>query len=321
MRCLIAVVFLVMSIGANAVGDKFFNQVIIANAVSAIKNAELLIDGINQANSTSAKMQFGNLVSSWKKVETTYLLGDLNEDYLDTPRYIDIFHGNNEDIKSQLDLIINSDDTLSIAMYKHSHKTINALEYVLFTKNLSRQRVKNMALMIAKSIKSYLAEILNGYKIHQSKFLESEQYVSAILLNTLVGGTYKLKEWRIGDVAGLSKKFKNRPNNHRAEYAISGNSINAIKAILATQAQVINSPDYQDFGDIARQFKASKEIDQAISALNDSIVNANNMSESDFINDKGKRLYQSTNRLMKAYYISLMDQLGFVSKVLDADGD
>jgi hypothetical protein len=321
MRCLIAVVFLVVSVGANAVGEKFFNQVIIANVVSAIENTELLIDGINQANSTSAKMQFGNLVSSWKKVETTYLLGDLNEDYLDTPRYIDIFHGNNEDIKSQLDLIINSDDTLSIAMYKHSHKTINALEYMLFTKNLSRQRVKNMALMIAKSIKSYLAEILNGYKIHQSKFLESEQYASAILLNTLVGGTYKLKEWRIGDVSGLSKKFKNRPNNHRAEYAISGNSINAIKAILATQAQVINSPDYQDFGDIARQFKASKEIDQAISALNDSIVNANNMSESDFINDKGKRLYQSTNRLMKAYYVSLMDQLGFVSKVLDADGD
>lgn len=321
MRYLIAIVFLVVSVGANAVGEKFFNQVIIANAVSAIKNVELLIDGINQANSTSAKMQFSNLVSSWKKVETTYLLGDLNEDYLDTLRYIDIFHGNNEDIKSQLDLIINSDDTLSIAMYKHSHKTINALEYVLFTKNLSRQRVKNMALMIAKSIKSYLAEILNGYKIHQSKFLESEQYASAILLNTLVSGTYKLKEWRIGDVAGLSKKFKNRPNNHRAEYAISGNSINAIKAILATQAQVINSPDYQDFGDIARQFKASKEIDQAISALNDSIVNANNMSESDFINDKGKRLYQSTNRLMRAYYISLMDQLGFVSKVLDADGD
>ncbi len=316
-----AIVFLVVSIGVNAVGEKFFNQVIIANVVSAITNTELLIDSINQANSTSAKMQFGNLVSSWKKVETTYLLGDLNEDYLDTPRYIDIFHNNNEDIKSQLDLIINSDDALSSAMYKHSHKTINALEYILFTKNLPHQRVKNMALMITKSIKSYLSEILNGYKAHQSKFFESEQYASAILLNTLVGGTYKLKEWRVGDVAGLSKKFKNRPNNHRAEYAISGNSMNAIKAILATQAQVINSPDYQDFGDIARQFKASKEINQAISALNDSIVNASSMSEFDFINNKGKRLYQSTNRLMKSYYISLMDRLGFVSKVLDADGD
>lgn len=210
---------------------------------------------------------------------------------------------------------------LSSAMYKHSHKTINALEYILFTKDLSHQRVKNMALMITKSIKNYLSEILNGYKAHQSKFLESEQYASAILLNTLVDGTYKLKEWRIGDVAGLSKKFKNRPNNHRAEYAISGNSMNAIKAILAAQVQVINSPDYQDFGDIARQFKAIKEINQAISALNDSIANANDMSEFDFINNKGRRLYQSTNRLMQAYYISLMDRLGFVSKVLDADGD
>ncbi len=55
--------FLGVSVGANAVGEKLFNQVIIANVVSAIKNAELLIDGINQANSTSAKMQFSHLVS------------------------------------------------------------------------------------------------------------------------------------------------------------------------------------------------------------------------------------------------------------------
>ncbi|NYT52050.1 MAG: imelysin [Candidatus Vesicomyosocius endoextente] len=320
MRYLV-VIILFVSIIVNAVSEKFFNQVIIVNIILAIKNVELLIDNINQANPTRIKMQFGNVVSSWKKVETTYLLGDLNEDYLDTPRYIDIFHGNNEEIKPQLDLIINSNDELFNAMYKYSHKTINALEYVLFTKDLSHQRVKNMALIIAKSIKSYLLEILDGYKMYQSKFLESEQYASAILLNTLIAGTYKLKEWRIGDVAGLSKKFKNKPNNYRSEYATSGNSVNAIKAILETQAQVINSPDYQDFGDISRQFKARKEIDQAISALNDSIANANNMSDFDFINDKGKRLYQSTNRLMKAYYISLMDKLGFVSKVLDADGD
>ncbi len=75
--------------------------------------------------------------------------------------------------------------------------------------------------------------------------------------------------------AGLSKKCKNIPNNHRAEYAINGNNMNAVKAILVTQSQVINSSDYQDFGDIARQFKTSKEIDQAISALNNAIANAN----------------------------------------------
>ncbi len=116
-----------MSVGLNAVGEKFFNQVIIVNAVSAITNAELLIGSINQPNQTAVKRQFGNLVPSWKKVEITYLLGDLNEDYLDTPRYIDIFHGNNEKIKSQLDLISNNNYVLSSAMYKHSHKTINAL--------------------------------------------------------------------------------------------------------------------------------------------------------------------------------------------------
>ncbi|WP_148196294.1 hypothetical protein [Candidatus Ruthturnera calyptogenae] len=104
-----------------------------------------------------------------------------------------------------------------------------------------------MALMIAQPIINYLSEIFNDYKTHQSKFLERKQYVSTILLNTLVS-----------DVTGLSKKFKNRANNYRTEYVISDNSMNAIKVILATQAQVINSSDYQDFSDITCQLKARK---------------------------------------------------------------
>ncbi len=321
MKKIIIVLSLFLSINASAVNKDFFDNVIIANVNQSIDSSTNLIILIEQGDQQAAKISFSNLVRDWKQVEATYLLGDLNEDYLDTPRYIDIFHGNNEDIKPQLDLIIESDDDLSYAIYKHSHKTINALEYILFSKDISTPRVKAIALIMAKSISSYLTEILDGYQTHQTQFLKNEQYASAILLNALVAGTYKLKEWRIGDVAGLSKKYKGEPNNHRAEYALSGNSILAIKSILATHQQVINSNKYKDFGDIAREFGANKEIDTAIRNLKKSIASANKIQDENFTDTQGQALYNATNALMKSYYISLMDRLGFVSKVLDADGD
>ncbi len=104
------------------------------------------------------------LVTHWKKVETTYVLGNLNKDYLDTLRYIDIFHGNNENIKAQLALIIDNSEDLSYALYKHSHKSINVFEYLLFTQDLSNTRVRDMALTIAKSIERYLEDIKHAYQ-------------------------------------------------------------------------------------------------------------------------------------------------------------
>ena len=321
MKKIIILFLVVISLNAFAVNEAFFKGVIIANVDSSVISSVKLIDAINDKSQQQIKAQFSKLVTNWKKVEATYLLGDLNEDYLDTPRYIDIFHGNNEDIKSQIDLIISVTDELSYMLYKHSHKTINALEYVLFKHDLSKPRVKKIALIIANSINGYLIEIRDGYLSNQKKFLKSEQYASAILLNTLVSGTYKLKEWRIGDASGLSKKYQDKPNNARAEYAISGNSMNAIRAILATHKQMIDSDEFKDFGDVARKNNANAQINMAVRNLNNSIANAYNMTDVDFTNAKGKSLYASTSKLMHSYYISLMDRLGFVSKILDADGD
>ncbi|SMN11764.1 FIG00387820: hypothetical protein [uncultured Candidatus Thioglobus sp.] len=324
MRKIILLIGILLSFSAQAVDKAFFNQVIISNVNDAIQTSEKMIKNINQGNQgniKNAQATFAQLVNTWKKVESTYVLGDLNEDYLDTPRYIDIFHGNNEDIKQQLDLIINTTDDLSYALYKNSHKTINALEYVLFTQDISNKRVGNMALIMAKSINQYLRKILLGYQQNKSKFLKSEQFASAVLLNTLVADTYKLKEWRIGDVLGLSKKYLGKADAHRAEYTISNNSMNAIRSILVAHKQVIDANGYKDFGDVAREFGANKQINIAIQRLNHSIQLANNMTDANFVGSKGEALYVAVSQLMQSYYISLMDRLGFVSKVLDADGD
>ena len=57
-----------------------------------------------------AQDNFKNLVKSWKSVQGFYILGDLDDNYIDTPRYIDIFHEGNEDIKKQLDLILSTSE-------------------------------------------------------------------------------------------------------------------------------------------------------------------------------------------------------------------
>lgn len=321
MKKIILVWLLSVTFSAQAVNEKFFNQVILTNADASVEAGMRLIDAIHTKDMPTIKTRFTDLVVAWKKVEAAYILGDMNGRYLDEPRYLDIFHSGNEDIKVQLDLILDGEDEFPDALYKHSHKSINALEYILFKKDINNPRVQAMALTMGRNINTYLAEILESYRANKRLFLQSEKYASAILLNRLVASTYKLKEWRIGDVAGLSKKYKNKPDNRRAEYVLSGNSMAAILAILHTHQQMIDSPDYKDFGDMAREFGAKKEMDTTIQQLEKSLQIAQTMSDADFVTEKGEALYASTSELMQSYYIALMDRLGFVSKILDADGD
>lgn len=306
---------------AIASSQDLYEQVILNDAKIAKRSADKLLFSIDNSSLEQIKYQFGDLILAWKKVEAAYILGEMDDYYIDTPRYLDIFHGGNEDIKVQIDRIVNSNDDLSYALYKHSHKTVNALEYLLYSHDLTKPRVKSIAKIMINSIANYLGEILENYQQLQSKFTKNQKRASAWILNVLVDGTYKLKEWRIADVAGLSYKYKAKPNYHRAEYYLSGNSVAAILAILKTQKLLIDSPNYQDFGDVARAHKANSEIDIAIRALNESINYAQQLQDKELASEKAKKLHQSTNRLLRAYYLSLMEKLGFMGKILEADGD
>jgi predicted lipoprotein len=306
---------------AMASSQQLYEQVIINDAKMAKSSAYKLLRSVEKSSIEEIKSQFRHLILAWKKVEAAYILGEMDDYYIDTPRYLDIFHGGNEDIKVQINRIVNSNDDLSYALYKHSHKTVNALEYLLYTHDLTKPRVKSIAKIMISSIADYLGEILENYQQLQSKFTKNQKRASAWILNVLVDSTYKLKEWRIGDVAGLSYKYRGKPDNRRAEYYLSGNSVAAILAILNTQKRLIDSPNYQDFGDVARAHKANSEIEIAIRALNDSINSAKQLQDKELASEKANQLYQSTNRLLRAYYLSLMEKLGFMGKILEADGD
>jgi len=317
MKKIILLLLLVNILFANDGLKSIYENIILKNSKNAIVAAKDLENNIKETRST--KKAFQDLVVAWKKVEAFYILGDLNDEYLDTPRYIDIFHQGNEDITKQLDLALSSKDELKYALFKNSHKTINALEYILFDKNLTNERVSSTALIIIDKIKSNLEEIHKGYKKEKENFLKDEVSANAMMLNALIENSYKLKEWRVGDPAGLSRKFKDKPDNKRAEYSISKNSIVAIVAILHLQQMLLARQNYKNFGSMINAYGVQEELKKALKFIKLALMQSVEIKEDDFF--EARALYKSLKRLHSIYYIALISKLKIKAKILDADGD
>jgi len=296
-----------------------FENILLKNSKQSVLDIQNVRQNIEKDDEKEIYRSFKNFVKSWKSVDSFYILGDLDDNYLDTPRYIDTFHQGNEDIKKQLNLIIQENEDLSISLYKNSHKTINALEYILFTQDLTNPRVKDIALLITEKLEENLEEIYNGYLENRGTFLKDEVTANAMMLNSLIENSYKLKEWRVGDPSGLSRKYKGNPSNERAEYSISKNSIVAIKSILNTHLLVLDIQKFQNFGSMIRSYSVNDELNDAVKYLKSSLENTSMVKNDDFSNSK--KLYKSLKKLHATYYISLIGKLKVTAKILDADGD
>ena len=296
-----------------------YDNILLKNSQQSISDIKSLQISIKNEDKKKINEGFKDFVKSWKSVDAFYILGDLDDNYLDTPRYIDIFHQGNEDITKQLDLIIQEKDDLSVSLYKNSHKTINALEYILFTKDLKNERVKNIALIITAKIQENLEEIYNGYIETKDKFLKDEVTANAMMLNSLIENSYKIKEWRVGDPSGLSRKFKGKASNERAEYSISKNSIVAIGSILDTHLLVLDNQKFKNFGSMIKSYEVKDELNDAVKYLHQAVKNTEVIKNDDFTN--AKPLYKSLKKLHATYYISLIGKLKVTAKILDADGD
>lgn len=318
-QIIFGVLFFISTVIANDGLNSIYENIILKNSKKTLIDIKNLKNHIKQNQFKMAQEEFKNLVISWKSVQGFYILGDLDDNYLDTPRYLDIFHEGNEDIKKQLDLILSTNEELKIAHFKNSQKTINALEYILFTKDLKIQRIKDIAIRIINKMEQNFLDIYDGYIENKSKFLKDEVTSNAIMLNALIENSYKLKEWRVGDTAGLSRKYKNKPDNSRAEYAISKNSIIAIQSIINTHLQILSKQQFINFGDMIKSYGVNNELSDSIKYLNSALIHSNDIKNGDFSNSKD--LYKSLKKLHMTYYISLIGKLKITAKILDADGD
>lgn len=287
-------------------------NVSIVDVNSAIKSAEELKKNFSDEN-------FTELVKNWKRVEAIYLAGEIDENYLDTPRYIDIYHNLKEDLPTQMQRVINSKDEPKIALFKNSFKTINALEYLLYNDKTLTQREKELSIVVINSIVSNLKDIKEVYENYLNGEQKSENWENSVILNSLISSTYRLKEWRIGEPSGLAAKYKNDIKNERAEYFLSKNSFSAIKAILDAHESLAGNKSYYNFASMAKESNSKKEILEVQEAIKELKSELNNLTNDDF--SQVKKLYKSMIILHNAYYLSLAEQLSVTAKILDADGD
>lgn len=319
---LLALALSVLCANENA-QKNILTHVLIKNTQEAIKTTQQFNEQLNQVAYDEAKIKtlFKTLVFNWKKVETLYLAGELDNSYLDTPRYIDIFHNLKENLNEQMLRVQEGKDDVRVALFKNSFKTINALEYVLYSKKGFTPRDIEISKVIMANIQTHLEDILDVYQTQGEKFLSNELFSNGIVMNTLVQSVYKLKEWRIADVAGISLKYKNNPNASRAEHYVSQSSTHAIKAILLTHKEVLNSNDYFDFGDMYEKQLNNDDVKKSRELIEIALAKLALIPNDDLSSKEAQELYVAVNNIYNHYFFSLIQDLKITSKILDADGD
>lgn len=304
-----------------------YDNVIVKNAddsVDSCKQIKLELEG-TQPDSDNAAVDaaFQRLVLSWKKVEATYIAGDLDQNYLDTPRFIDVFHNSNEDLSAIMQRQLSSSSVASKALFKNSFKTVNALEAVLYDNDTLSAREIEFAGVMVDSICAHLQEIAQVYTKHRQSLLADPEKALSLYTHALSNSIFATKDWRIGDPAGLSRKYKNQPSAKRSEYALSGYSVAAIQAIFEVHQEIMGQQDYANLQDVIRLYQADQLADEILLTLTQisqqlALLHAEDYT---FQPDLTVPLYDGATQLYKHYYVSLLSALPITSRILEADGD
>ncbi|WP_345976017.1 imelysin family protein [Sulfurimonas sp. HSL3-7] len=314
------------------------NRVLRANSQAASEAAQEALDAmhaleteVNEESYAGATASFVTLMTAWKRVEATYVAQDFEEALIDMPRFIDQFNiGKNSDIPAQMDSVVNGSGDVAAALYTSSHKTLNALEYLLYgdEQNSSAQMVTLMAsnpryaqaaALIVHSLQGHLSVINDYYQ--ESKAFETDIITSTeSLLNVLIDSSYKLKEWRIGEPSGFTLKYEDDLDPARAEYHRSRHSLDAVRAILEAHQQVIANGLY----DISAAAGAENEATLVNTVIAEALAACDafeNAYEDDIAGAHAARLYDKLDSLHDAYYVSLINALDLTAEIIEADGD
>ncbi len=279
-----------------------------------------------QAGSRSAETDkaFGDFVKAWKAVQATYIAGELDVELLDTPRLMDAYHDGKEDLVKLLQRTVKAGDEPKTALYKNTLKSINALAFYLYAdKELSATEISYARYTLA-ALEKHLNDIEQSYRQHRAEFIADGDVATSYILNALIDSSYKLKEWRIGDPAGLSKKYDGKPDNRRQEYPYSQQSLTAMAAILASHQDLMGERSYVNLGQAAIEQGAKAEVEtirQLITQAEKQVAALAKKGQADFADADMKPLYETVEALNDAYYQSLVKALPVQAKILDADGD
>ncbi len=320
MRIFMLTLFFTASIFASSMSESILKNVLVVNAKSFVDASEKMKKDLSKKTTLKElREDFVTLVYIWKKVEASYIAGELNDDFIDTARMIDVYHQGNEDITKQLDIIRKSKEDLNTQLYKNSHKSINALEYMLYSSEKLSKRDIAMLKMMIDGINSHAKDIYNVYKNDTKKFLNDETFANGLILNTLIDSAYKAKQWRLGEALAKEKKFKTKDSS-RLEYIASKNSLLSLKAIVQLHREILDA-HYEDFGDMALKSGARKEMREVRETLASIKTLLSTMKQEDLMKQKGEKAYELFNSLYINYALHLITSLEITAKIIEADGD
>ncbi|MDP6969446.1 MAG: imelysin family protein [Gammaproteobacteria bacterium] len=309
-----------------------YKQVLIADSQAAINSLQQLQAQLAQQQDTQPdwpllQATYRDLALHWKAVEAMYIAGDLNDDYLDHPRYIDYYHQGNESISKQVDKALASDMPLNKALFKHSNKGINALEVMLFpsqpiSADLAARHMQG-AQLASQTIAMWLGEIAAFYNTDQS-FMAGGKSSLSLLVNRLIDSSYKLAYWRVGEAAGLTPKTKGTLHPQSLEFQRAKLSKAAIERILQTHQKIIRNPTGQDLMSVGKAVGVAADMAFLQTRLDATMAALQAVPEpfaEQLTSAAYKTLFNELAMLQNAYYFMLINSLNLEARILDADGD
>lgn len=312
--------WLISLFSISLLANDMLEKVLLHDVNEAISITKQLNKDAQSKNLKSAKQNFKKLVFYWKRVQNIYIAGDIDDIALDIPRFIDTYHEGNENIGEIIKRALDSGKNLQSQLFKTSTKTINALEYVLFSSPKLSSRHFEAVDIITKAIIKNLEDTKEVYE-NSKEWLKDVPQANTSYLNTLIDSAYKLKEWRIGETMGIAGKYKDKGVDlNRAEYHLSKSSFDAIRGILSIHDDVMGDKDYENFGKTSYPdakdavIKIRKDIKKAQKILSQ-------IKDENFADAKMQNLYDTLKDLYLSYALAMVDSLSITAKIVEADGD
>lgn len=308
--------------------ESIYDNIIKKNVHIATEDCNALRKQIDMQSSNPEKSgikdAFLKFHNSWRAVQVNYILGDLNEDYLDHPQFIDNFHYGKENLYDVIQHALDSGSPAEKALFKNSTKSLNSLEYVIYRDLILDKRDIEFAQVMAINICKRVAEIEEGYEQARDEYLSEPDKSLAALVNALATSIFSTKEWRIGDPAGLTKKYSGKPGLERSETPYAYLNFLSLKSIYKAQKEMVDSKaEHKNLYHILQKFKAQKVGDDINKTLDKVLAKLEPITSDAmlFKPENIKPIYDLSSDLYKFYYISLISALPVVAKVMDADGD
>ncbi|MBN2739798.1 MAG: hypothetical protein JXR35_02745 [Rhodobacteraceae bacterium] len=302
--------------------EAIYDGILLADSDATVQSCHAMA-GTLATDSTAQTREdaFTALATGWGRVEASYILGGYDMDAMDYPLLIDMFHNGKEDLHASLKRAIQSTSAPQKALYKNAYRSITALDDMLFSGPWSERR-QALAQEITGSLCKRFEKVRQGYLNHRDNFLANPDEALGLLMNAQIQSLYKTRDWRISEVAGLTKKTLGQAHPENRQYRWGDASWPVIGAVLDTHWRLLAADAAPNISTIATARGAGAGLASVQDMLGEAIEAYKSVPEDQaFAPREAVPIINGLQRAQNAYYNSLALLIGVTLGLVDADGD